>query len=204
MDAGPPLNDPDQTPELESLPMITTTLISPAGDDLAPPTLSLHPKRKLSQDLTDLLEPKRHRGIDNPQINPLSLITATENFGGPSSFHDAVEALTEIHEDTHNGVTQKEGEDSEKVEKSSSDAFKEELNSILGDNGGLKLPQHVPRLDILLSNEQGLKHRWTLLTVVELSSKECQRCLIQGNGLKVCFIMCSCFWCISKYTVTAL
>lgn len=201
MDAGPPLNEPDKVLELESLPLATKASVSPAGNES--PSVPLHPKRKLSLDPKDLLDPKRHRGTDNPQINTTPLTTDTENDETPSSPQAAIEAPIEIQGCTQNGMKDGGG-DKERLEVSSSDAFKEELNSILGDNGGLKLTQHVPRLDLLLSKEQGLKHRWTLLTVVELSSKECQKCLVQGNGLKVRLTSSNCFTSLAymqSYTV---
>ncbi|GMH40984.1 hypothetical protein BSKO_08894 [Bryopsis sp. KO-2023] len=64
------------------------------------------------------------------------------------------------------------------------DRFSEELAQILDRNGGVGGPEHVARLEGLMHHEQRLKHRWTLLTVVEVSAVECQRILVLGNGLQ--------------------
>eukprot|EP00803_Ostreobium_quekettii_P009817 evm.model.scf_809.3 EVM.evm.TU.scf_809.3 scf_809:51663-58750(-) len=64
------------------------------------------------------------------------------------------------------------------------DAFALELSRILDRVGGVSLVRNVPGLERLMDSEQRLNYRWTLLTVIELSSEECLKALVQGPGLK--------------------
>ena len=66
------------------------------------------------------------------------------------------------------------------------DEFATELAQILDHRGGVSYVPHVARLESLMANEQRLNYRWTLLTIIELSSEECLRAVVRGPGLQVC------------------
>lgn len=143
-------------------------------------------KRKSSEDVDEPRASKRMCPEDQIQNNSSSCAQQALEIGnmvrGSADPEGAQVQRGQSDGNAHDGCDRM---DTSPSKSQSADLFFDELAGILQETGGISQLQDVRILEGLMNREQRLKHRWTLLTVTEQSSPDCQKRLVEGEGLQV-------------------